>query len=61
MMRLKGKCRACRGDVVLLEAGNWVHAGFGWFACVGRAFDRARALTQADLALAGPSKGGGRG
>ncbi|QGH74560.1 hypothetical protein HYQ03_gp73 [Arthrobacter phage Kuleana] len=57
-MRLKGRCRVCRGDVVLLESGAWVHAGFGWFKHVGLVFDRARAQTQADFALAGPSKGG---
>lgn len=57
MRRLKGKCRTCRGEVVLLEVGQWVHSGFGWFKHVGMVFDRARETAQADLALAGPSKG----
>ncbi|AYN58615.1 hypothetical protein PBI_MELONS_69 [Arthrobacter phage Melons] len=58
--RLKGKCKTCRGSVVLVEGGAWVHAGFGWFTCLGIRFDRARtaASRQADYALAGPSKGG---
>lgn len=59
-VRLKGKCRLCRGAVVLLESGAWVHSGFGWFKHAGMVFDRARASRQADYALAGPSRGGGK-
>lgn len=59
-MRLKGKCRLCGGPVVLLESGAWVHSGFGWFKHAGMVFDRARASRQADYALAGPSRGGGK-
>ena len=56
-MRLRGKCRLCRGDVVLVDGRTWVHAGFGWFKHAGMVFDRARASSQADYALAGPSRG----